>query len=214
METLIPTISIPVIPTHSVSDAPQSPADNSMSLKPCKGCFVSHFPRPNSKQCTLNKSKNKEGKAQKNPESKVKKDQESKVPQSEESKAPNKEENETLSRNTRRMKGKPKDRANIRSKKNKIKENKTPKKNKTKPVKSKAANGPKILPHCKGGFSNSENDKGGMVTRAIANALSHGINVHVGVRNLANGNCAFESIIDSINTRSDFQEVLDGSPDF
>ena len=53
-----------------------------------------------------------------------------------------------------------------------------------------------------------------MIERAIANAASHGINLYPGVRNLANGNCAFESIIDSINTRSCFGETLDQSPNY
>ena len=43
--------------TLSVSDAPQSPADDLGSLKSCRGCFVSHFPRPNSKHCKLEKQK-------------------------------------------------------------------------------------------------------------------------------------------------------------
>ena len=48
---------------------------------------------------------------------------------------------------------------------------------------------------------------------AVENAKSHGINVHVGVLNLGNGNCIFESIIDSINTRNCFQDTIDGTPD-
>ena len=45
-----------------------------------------------------------------------------------------------------------------------------------------------------------------IITRAISNAKEHGISIHAGVKNLANGNCAFESIIDSINTRVSFLE--------
>ena len=52
-----------------------------------------------------------------------------------------------------------------------------------------------------------------MLERAIQNARFHGINLHPGVRNLANGNCAFETVIDSINTRSCFENSYDGTPD-
>ena len=52
-----------------------------------------------------------------------------------------------------------------------------------------------------------------MVKLAIENAKFHGIGLHLGVRNLANGNCAFESIIERINTRPEFQEFLDRTPD-
>ena len=41
----------------------------------------------------------------------------------------------------------------------------------------------------------------------------HGIKIHAGVKNLANGNCAFISVIDSINTRVSFLEEYDGTPD-
>ena len=52
-----------------------------------------------------------------------------------------------------------------------------------------------------------------IIQRAVENAKAHGINVHAGVVNLGNGNCVFESIIDSINTRSSYPETLDGTPD-
>ena len=41
------------------------------------------------------------------------------------------------------------------------------------------------------------------------NANAHGISLHAGVRNLANGNCAFETVIDSIYTRKSFPETID-----
>ena len=53
-----------------------------------------------------------------------------------------------------------------------------------------------------------------MIGRAVENARVHGIKIHPGVENLANGNCAFEAIIDSINTRSSFEERLDQTPDY
>ena len=49
---------------------------------------------------------------------------------------------------------------------------------------------------------------------AIENAAHHGINLHAGVGNLANGNCLFEAVIDSINIRDCFNEHLDESPNF
>ena len=52
-----------------------------------------------------------------------------------------------------------------------------------------------------------------IIERAILNARIHDINIHPGVRNLAAGNCAFEAVIDSINTRSSFVEKIDGTPD-
>ena len=52
-----------------------------------------------------------------------------------------------------------------------------------------------------------------MISCAISNAKSHGINVHRGVANLANGNCAFETIIDGISTQTCFGETYDGTPD-
>ena len=52
-----------------------------------------------------------------------------------------------------------------------------------------------------------------MVNKAIENAKFHGINMHHGVPNMADGNCAFESIIDNISTRSCFEERFEGTPD-
>ena len=52
-----------------------------------------------------------------------------------------------------------------------------------------------------------------IIKRAVENARAHGINVHAGVQNLGNGNCLFESVIDSINTRSIFQEIIEETPD-
>ena len=53
-----------------------------------------------------------------------------------------------------------------------------------------------------------------MVEKGISNAKSHGINVHHGVPNLADGDCAIESMIDGISTQSCFEEVYEGTPDF
>ena len=53
-----------------------------------------------------------------------------------------------------------------------------------------------------------------MLDKAIKNAKFHGVGLHPGVRNLGHGNFAFESIIDSINTRSCFPETYDGTPDY
>ena len=46
-----------------------------------------------------------------------------------------------------------------------------------------------------------------MVERAIMNAKFHGINLHHGVPNLSNGDCAIEAIADNISTRAEFSEV-------
>ena len=53
-----------------------------------------------------------------------------------------------------------------------------------------------------------------MVNTAISVAKFHGIDVHRGVENLANGDCAFETMIDSISTRPCFGESYDGTPEF
>ena len=53
-----------------------------------------------------------------------------------------------------------------------------------------------------------------MVRKGISCAASHGIKVHHGIPNLANGNCAFESVIDGISRRNCFQESYDGCVDY
>ena len=53
-----------------------------------------------------------------------------------------------------------------------------------------------------------------MVNRGISNAKFHGINLHHGVQNLANGDCALECMIDGVNTRECFPENFDGTPAF
>ena len=62
----------------------------------------------------------------------------------------------------------------------------------------------------RGGAGNRQD----MIDKAVNSAKVHGINIHAGVENLANGNCIFESVIDSINTRASFEEHLDESPDY
>ena len=52
-----------------------------------------------------------------------------------------------------------------------------------------------------------------MKDRAVLNAKVHGICIRPGVENLGNGNCAFETVLDSINTRECFLDKLRGSPD-
>jgi hypothetical protein len=71
-------------------------------------------------------------------------------------------------------------------------------------------------PRLRGGADNYEGDKRIplMVDIAIENAAKHGISLHQGVPNLANGNCMFESIVDNISTRACFVEVLNGTPDY
>ena len=52
-----------------------------------------------------------------------------------------------------------------------------------------------------------------IVKKGVSNGQIHGINLHPGVENLGNGNCAFECVIDSINTREAFDDTYDGTPD-
>ena len=52
-----------------------------------------------------------------------------------------------------------------------------------------------------------------MIIKAIAEAEKHGIKVHNTTPNSADGNCIFESVIDSINRRSCFQQSLPELPD-
>ena len=67
-------------------------------------------------------------------------------------------------------------------------------------------------PRLRGGSDNEEGKSSSMVNVAIQNAAGHGINLHQGVPNLANGDCMFESVADNISTRSCFGEVWNGTP--
>ena len=69
-----------------------------------------------------------------------------------------------------------------------------------------------MIVRLRGGAKENNENSTPMIERGIANAKFHGVNLHPGVRNLANGDCAFESIIDSINIRSCFDEVLNETP--
>ena len=53
-----------------------------------------------------------------------------------------------------------------------------------------------------------------MVDKAVENAKFHGINVKPGVPNSANGDCIFESVIDSINSRNCYKESFDEPVEF
>ena len=53
-----------------------------------------------------------------------------------------------------------------------------------------------------------------MKDRAMLNARFHGVSMHPGVENLGNGNCAFETVLDSINTRECFPDKFEGPPDY
>ena len=69
--------------------------------------------------------------------------------------------------------------------------------------------------HLHGGAADEE--VGGILSlreRAIYNASFHGISLHLGVENLANGNCAFETVLDSLNTRDCFEDKFVGTPDY
>ena len=53
-----------------------------------------------------------------------------------------------------------------------------------------------------------------MVDIAISNAKFHGIDLHHGVPNLSNGDCAIEAVSDNISTRQEFHEVYNGDAQF
>ena len=61
-------------------------------------------------------------------------------------------------------------------------------------------------------MKNLEESISPMVMKAIENAKFHGIQLHHGVQNQANGDCLFESVLDSINTRICFDESYEGTP--
>ena len=50
-------------------------------------------------------------------------------------------------------------------------------------------------------FQNMKESVMPVLESGISNARSHGINLHPGVMNLANGNCALECMIDGISTK-------------
>ena len=78
--------------------------------------------------------------------------------------------------------------------------------------KKKEATKMPFLLRLRGGGTNDQIKN--MIDRAIVNGKMHGIDLHPGVENLGNGNCAFECVLDSINTRECFQESYDGTPDY
>ena len=55
-------------------------------------------------------------------------------------------------------------------------------------------------PRLRGGSDIEEGKSTPMVNVAIQNAAGHGMNLHQGVPNLANGDCMFESVADNIST--------------
>ena len=53
-----------------------------------------------------------------------------------------------------------------------------------------------------------------MISEAIKNASNFGIQMSHPFLNSANGNCAFEGVIDNINSRPCFEETYSKSPDY
>ena len=53
-----------------------------------------------------------------------------------------------------------------------------------------------------------------MVNTAIENARFHGIGLHHGVPNRANGDCAIEAVADNVSTRPCFVEEFCKDPDY
>ena len=64
----------------------------------------------------------------------------------------------------------------------------------------------------RGGANDVEHNE--VTAKGIENGRYHGIDLKAGVANLGNGNCAFETVIDTINTSDLFEESFDGTPDF
>ena len=64
-----------------------------------------------------------------------------------------------------------------------------------------------------GGLDNNENSIPKMIRRAIENGRKHGISLVHGVKNRADGNCTFESVLNNINFRSCFRSKLPLHPD-
>ena len=65
----------------------------------------------------------------------------------------------------------------------------------------------------RGGAESREKAIPKMIKQAIESAKKHGISLSPGVRNRADGNCAFESVIYNINNRPCFSEKLPLHPD-
>ena len=65
----------------------------------------------------------------------------------------------------------------------------------------------------RGGADSSKNCIPIMIKEAIESAKKHGISLSPGVRNKADGNCAFESVVYNINYRPCFSEKLPLHPD-
>ena len=51
-----------------------------------------------------------------------------------------------------------------------------------------------------------------MLSIGIENGKAHGINLKPGIPNIANGDCAFETVIDQISTRECFNENYNTHP--
>ena len=64
----------------------------------------------------------------------------------------------------------------------------------------------------RGGFNVLGNVQSLMVTKAIESARRHGAKLIQGKLNQADGNCAFESVINNVNLRDCFQTKLPFSP--
>ena len=69
-------------------------------------------------------------------------------------------------------------------------------------------NSAKKIIRLRGGAGNGDNESPLLVTQAIESAKKHGINLVIGVLNEADGNCAFDAVINNVNHRSCFNEKL------
>ena len=65
----------------------------------------------------------------------------------------------------------------------------------------------------RGGSLKGESNGQSIISIAIRNAIWHGIKLHHGGYNNADGNCIFESIVQNVNSRPCFGEYIPGSAD-
>ena len=63
-----------------------------------------------------------------------------------------------------------------------------------------------------GGAENKKNDIPKMIWKGIENARKHGISLESGIKNRADWNCTFESVINNINVRPSFRRKLHLDP--
>ena len=74
--------------------------------------------------------------------------------------------------------------------------------------------GGKSLPNTCVDVTNKKPPDDKIVAQAIASAYKHGISMSPGRKSAADGNCAFQSVLNNLNDRSCFPEQLNFSTDY